>query len=388
MDVTEYIENFSFFEGQNFSTVDENELKALEKIDTYIKKELKNNYGSIEEIDYEEFPFVEFTPDKRDVTVLRLIYFHEIAEFDFSVFRNLQEIMMYYPAIDAYWYNQTFYSSDNEFGYYSPSNLPTFEPVAFPESLTDCQMIETISINNIPLINIPESLSRLTRLTALTLYNTDLKNLPDAIGLLPHLKSLRVFNGNITELPATIGNLQELEVLEINHNPLVHIPASIGNCQNLSIISFKNTLVREVPKSLLLHPYLYNLLNDEEFKGAPILQDQKYRGIIKKKVNYGSFYAALYLLFIVPGILFFGPFLLLFDPYYKKFRKRFSYILKGNQNGLNNFFLVFFILLWIFFSFILSPYVIVTLPIFLIWYALKKIGIMRYKRKVRGLSYE
>lgn len=387
-EVTEYIENFTLDQGQDFNNVDYSELNALKNIEKHIIHEFKFYYNRMEDFGDGEMQFVELDDIEVHVESLSLIFFKEISNFDFSVFKNLREFRIFFPPIDVNWMNDAFYLRGNDFGYYIPQDVPILESFSFPQSLMECKNLELILIENVPLTDLPDSIGRLSLLETLTLYNTNIRKLPDSIGSLSHLTYLQIYNGHITELPETIGYLENLQTLKVNKNPLVRIPSSIANCTKLLIIEFFYTSLNDLPASLFNHIYLYNLIKKSQFKGSPVVNNPKYNHLLKEggsgSGRGSSIYLVLFIIFLFSDLFFFSPFLLLFDPYYKRYRKKFSDLFKDDEKS-KKFFIGAYIAMWAFFSVILSPFIIVFFPIFVLWYIKKKIEIHRYKKRARLL---
>ncbi|MFX1295864.1 MAG: tetratricopeptide repeat protein [Promethearchaeota archaeon] len=94
-------------------------------------------------------------------------------------------------------------------------------------------IIVGLGLSNCGLTTLPESFSNLQSLEILTLANNKLEKLPENFGILQSLQILNLSNNQLEKLPESFNNLQKLQVLNLKQNKLINLSKSLLQLSNL-----------------------------------------------------------------------------------------------------------------------------------------------------------
>ena len=120
----------------------------------------------------------------------------------------------------------------------------------FPDSIKNLKSLETLVLEDIPLLALPESILKLKSLRELTLSSNQLAVLPESLGNLKSLQILDLSSNKLITLPNSIGSLYSLKELYAGDNQLTILPESIGKLKSLQILDLNNNKLLALPNSI------------------------------------------------------------------------------------------------------------------------------------------
>lgn len=116
---------------------------------------------------------------------------------------------------------------------------------SIPYSLSECQTLETLSLNELGLKEVPECVFTLP-LKLLSLKKNQLSELSPEILLLTACEHLNLSENKFVKCPESLSSLPKLKVLNLSRNPLQSIE-SLSTASSLIILSVKNCELEELP---------------------------------------------------------------------------------------------------------------------------------------------
>jgi Leucine-rich repeat (LRR) protein len=120
--------------------------------------------------------------------------------------------------------------------------------VAIAPGLSQCTLLESLTLPGLPDSAYPLDLSSLAALTELTLHGYGLTEIPRFIATLPNLKTLTIRGTSITELPALLARCAALTTISVDQSPLRRIDPKVLGISSLEALDLTACAALDFPE--------------------------------------------------------------------------------------------------------------------------------------------
>ncbi|HZY79294.1 MAG TPA: leucine-rich repeat domain-containing protein [Cyclobacteriaceae bacterium] len=131
-----------------------------------------------------------------------------------------------------------------------------FVNTELPDVFGTLTKLKRIDVSGSNLTKLPPSFCRLSALETLLLNDTPLLELPDRFGDLSNLVSINLSRSKITQLPPSFVQLQNVENLSLDDTPITDLSYRFNALCNLKRLSLNGSKLKQLPDGLLELPAL------------------------------------------------------------------------------------------------------------------------------------